>query len=301
MFIDCCLARLTGAAMAIREREVGRVVRHGVPLGLDAEAYVGQSEVGRGRLGDGNALNAVALMLVDGGIKGVFQFHIRIQRIILGSCFFLGHRVVERCCHLHLVGEELAQFEIGGHRIGLVVVGGTLGHTLFQSAKAFGDDLTRHVDSTHIGELDVQVARRSPASLVDHLLQTQFVDPHLARLNRSRQVAHTNHHGLHLAQRRITHDGNAVVGIGGIVVRELHSVAGRSQCASLVAGLLELGKERQVYVQHVLLRPYGTTVLKIVLIVVITVWGQLQRDEVLIIVVAVVTAQTYEDSQLVVT
>ena len=300
MLIDRCLTRLTGAAVAVREREVGGVVRHGVTLGLDAEAHVRQCEVGRGRLGDGNALYAVALVLVDGGVQRVVQFHIRVQRIILRPRLLLGDRVVERRRHLHLVGEELAQLEIGSHRVCLVVVGGTLGYAFFQSAKALGDNLTRHIDSTHVGELDVQVARSSPATLVDDFLQAQLVDPHLTRLRRSRQVAHTYHHRLHLAQRRIAHDGNAIVGIAGIVVRELHGIAGRTQGTRLVAGLLELGEQRQVDVQHVLLRPYGTAVLEVVLIIVVTVRGQFQGDEVLIIVVAVVTAQTHEDCQLVV-
>ena len=49
--------------VTIAEREVGRVVRHGMTLGLDAETHIGEREVGIGGLGHGNTLHRIALLL----------------------------------------------------------------------------------------------------------------------------------------------------------------------------------------------------------------------------------------------
>ena len=110
-------------------------------------------------------------------------------------------------------------------------------------SKSFGDNLSRQVHATHIRQLHVQISRRSPAALVVDILQAQLVDPYLTRLYAACQVAHTNHHSLYLAQRRVTHNGNTVVGIVGVVVIELRRIAGRSCCTGLVAGFLQLGKQ----------------------------------------------------------
>ena len=132
-------------AMAVGEREVGRIVRHGVTLGLDAHADIGEREVGGGSLGDGYRLDTVALMVVH-CFQCIVKFHIRVERVVLGSRLLLGRAVVERCRHLCLVREELAQFDIGRNGIRLKVVGRTLHDALFQSAEAFGDNLTRQIE-----------------------------------------------------------------------------------------------------------------------------------------------------------
>ena len=94
--------------VAVREGEVGRVVRHRVTLGLDAEAHVGQREVGTGGLGNSDVLNGVAVMCVKCRLQSLVQLHIGVQRVIFGTCLLLGNRIVERCRNLQLVREELA-------------------------------------------------------------------------------------------------------------------------------------------------------------------------------------------------
>ena len=109
--VDGGLALGTPMGVTIREREVGGVVGHGVTLGFQTPTHVGKGEVAILRLRDGNRLDTVALVLVGGGIEGIVQSHVGIQRIIAWTGLLLRHRVVEGDAHLCLVREELAEFE----------------------------------------------------------------------------------------------------------------------------------------------------------------------------------------------
>ena len=298
--VDRCLARRIAVGVAVGEGEVGRVVRHRVTLGLDAETHVRQREVGIGGTRHGNALDGVALM-GSHGVQGIVQLHVSIQRVVLRPGLFLRNRIIERSSHLHLVGEELTQFDIGGQRVGLVVVLRAGCNTILQSTEALGDNLTRQVDGGHVRQLHVQRSRGCPTAAAHHIHQAQFVDPHLTRLDGTREVAHTNHHGLHLAQRGVTHDAHLVVGTVGIVVGIKHRVTARTDGACLVARLLQPREDRKVDVHHILLGPYSAAVVQVILVVVITVGGEFQRDDILVVVAGIIVTQANEDSQLVVT
>ena len=298
VLVDRRLARIVGVAMAVGEREVGRVVGHGVPLGLHADTDVRQREIDGLRLLDGNRLDGVALVLVH-GVECIVEFHIGIERIILRAALLLRDAIIDRCRDVHLVGEELAQLEIGGHGIGLVVVLTALVDALLQSSEALGGDASREVDIADIRQLYVQVARCRPTAIGIDLLQAQLVDPHLAGLDTTRQVAHTNHHRLHLTERRVAENSHEVA-VVLVVLAELGGIAGSAQCTSLVAGLLQLGELGEVDVEHVFLRPHGTTVVEIIFIIVVAVGRQFQRDEVFVVVVTIVVTQTDEHCQLVV-
>ena len=69
---------------------------------------------------------------------------------------------------------------------------------------------------------------------------------------------------------------------------------------SPVTGLLQIGQFREVDIEHVLLRPNGTTVVEVVFVIVVAVGRQLQRDEIFVVVVAVVATETDEYCQLVI-
>ena len=91
-----------------------------------------------------------------------------------------------------------------------------------------------------------------------------------------------------------------VGGIVGVRFAKLLGIAGGTRGAGLVAGLLQSGEDAEVDVEHVLLRPHGTAVIQVVLVIVVAVGRELQGYHVLVVVVAVVAAQTDEDGQLVV-
>ena len=228
LIINGCLARGLTMRMTIREGEVGRVVRHGVTLGLDTKAHIRQREVGIGCLGNRYALDGVAFVTIH-YLQGIVQFQVGVQRVILRTGFLLRHRVIKRCCHLHLVGEELTQLHAGGQRVSLVVVLRTGSNTIFQTTKSFRDNLTRQVNRSHIGKLDVQGTRSSPSSMTDNIQQAQLVHPYLTRANGTIKVAHTYHHGLHLAQRRITHNAYLIIRMVWVVVRIEHVIAACTQ------------------------------------------------------------------------
>ena len=112
----------------------------------------------------------------------------------------MGNAIIDGCRDVHLVGEEFSQFEVGGQRVGLVVVRTALGDTFLETSEALGDDFTCQIDVTDVRQLDIQVTRCGPTAIVVDFLQAQFVDPYLARLETSGNIAYTNHHRLHFAQ-----------------------------------------------------------------------------------------------------
>ena len=77
-------------AMAIGQREVRRVVRHGVTLVLYAHSHVGKREVGARCLCHGDAFHRVALVLVE-RLESVVELHISIERIVSRACELLRH------------------------------------------------------------------------------------------------------------------------------------------------------------------------------------------------------------------
>ena len=75
--------------MTIREREVGRIVRHRMALGFQSPAQVRQCEVGVTRFGHSDTLDAIAFVLVGSTLQGIAQAHIRIERIITWTHLFV--------------------------------------------------------------------------------------------------------------------------------------------------------------------------------------------------------------------
>ena len=120
--------------------------------------------------------------------------------------------------------------------------------------------MTRSIHTTEVGELDVELSLCCPTAVVCEFLQTQFVSPHLYALHRATVVADTNHYGLHLAERGVTHDGDAIVGTVVIVALEQLVERCETETLLLIAFLLEVGEDVEVDVYHVLDRPYGTTI-----------------------------------------
>ena len=299
VLIDGGLARSVAMRMAVAEREVGGVVRHRVTLVLDAHAGVGEREVARDVLGDGYRLDAVALALAAGRLEGVVELHIRVEGIVAWADGLLRVGIVERRRHLSLIGEELTQLEGGSDAVGLLGIGGALHDGLLESAEAVGDVAARHVDAAHVAQLHVHSSAGRPSALVVGLAQTELVDPHLARLGRGAEVAHTDDERLDLTQRGIAQDGDAVVGLVGVVVAEELRVAGGTLGAGFVAGLLQGGEHLEVDVEHILGRPYEDAVGGHVPVVVAG-RRELQGDEILVVVALVVGSQAHKHGQLVV-
>ena len=169
-FVNCRLTRVLRVAVTIGEREVCWVVGHRVTFGLDANTYVRQREVGGLRLPDGYRLNAVTLVSIH-CVQCFVQFQVGVQRVVFRTALLLGNAIVDGCRDVHLVGEEFSQFEVGGQRVGLVVVRTALGDTFLESAEALGDDFTRQIDVTDVRQLDIQVTRCGPTAIVIDFLQ----------------------------------------------------------------------------------------------------------------------------------
>ena len=63
-------------------------------LGSDTHPGIRDGEVGLRNLGGSDVLDRIALMLGAGGIEGILQLHIGIQRIILRSGLLLGNTII---------------------------------------------------------------------------------------------------------------------------------------------------------------------------------------------------------------
>ena len=147
--------------------------------------------------------------------------------------------------------------------------------------------------------MHVQITLCCPASFIVVFLQSQLVHPNLSRLRRSAKVAHTDDHGLYLTKRGITHDRNLVLRAVLVVLGVEAVVACRAFRLCTVAGFLQSGKDAQRHIEHVLLGPHGTAVLRRVAVVV-SLLRELQGNLVFVVVRFIVATQTHEDSQLIV-
>ncbi len=245
----------------------------------------------------GQRLQRVALLLGGQGIHGVLQLHVRVEGVVLGLYGLLAVAVVEREVHTRLLGQQAAQVYVRGDGIVDVVLVGAAHHALFDASEAGRLHLGGYVDRADVGKLHVQVALRGPSALVGELLQAQLVAPHLHALHRTAIVPDAYHNGLHLAQRRVAHDGDAVAGPFLVVVGEELCHAYQSQALLRIARLLQAGKDVQVDVYHVLLRPYGSASGS-ALGVVEAFGSQLHRHFILVEVALVVGTQSQEDARL---
>ena len=181
VLVDGGFARGVAIGMAVVEREVRGVDGGRMALVLDAHAHVREREIAVGRARHGNRLDAVALVLVGSGVERVVEAHIGVERIVFRARFLFRNRIVERCRHLRLFGEEFAEFDRSRDAVGLVIVFRPRGNALFQAAEALGSVSTLHIHRAEVGKLHIQVALRRPTAFVVVLLQAQFVDPNLTR------------------------------------------------------------------------------------------------------------------------
>ena len=170
--------------MAVAESEVGGVDRQREALVLDADARVRDGEVARGMLRDGYRLDGVALTLAGCRLERFVELHVGVQGVILGTDVLLRIGIVEGGRHLGLLREELAKLEVGGHGVALLRVGGALHDALLKPSEAVGDVAAGQVDRSEVAQLHVHGAAGGPSALVDGVLESELVDPHLARLKR---------------------------------------------------------------------------------------------------------------------
>ena len=237
--------------------------------------------------------------MLAGSLERVVEEHIGVERIVLGTLALLGDRIIEGCRHLGLLGEELAQFQVGGKAGVELVVGAALIHAFLETAEAIRLILAGNIDGAEVGQLHIEVALCGPSALIVIFLESELIDPHLARLGVGREVAHTDNHGLHLTERGVTHHADAVGRIVLIVGGEEVVVGGVALSLGLVALLLHGGEHGKGYIEHVLLRPHDALVVGRVFVVVSR-RGELEGHLILIVVALVVAAQAHEHRQLVV-
>ena len=250
------LARGILMGMTIGKREIGWIVWHRMALGGDADSGIRHREVGLRHLGHGDVFDGVSLMLGACCIECILQFHIGIQRIVLRRSLLLGHTIIYRYTYLCLVWEELAHLQGCCHAVGTIIIGTSISHAVFQSTKAFAGVFSCGIHATKVGKLYVEISISSPATIIIMFLESKFIHPHFTALDFSGIISHTYHHGLHLTEGRITHNGNLVVRVVTVILREWRHIGSQSLCLSLVAFLLQVSEDAERHIEHVFLWPY---------------------------------------------
>ena len=156
--------------------------------------------------------------------------------------------------------------------------------------------MAREVHGGEVGKLEVERTACRPAAVVGKLLQAQFVGPYLNAARIARIVAHANHDGAHLAERGVAHHADLVGGAVGIVFRIKLRVGDQSERFLPVAVALGGGKDGEVYVEHIFLRPHDARTG--IGVGIKPVGGDFQGNFVFVEIILVVSAKAQEEAYL---
>ena len=292
-------ARFVRLAVRIAEREVGRVVGHGVFGRGDVEFHVAQAEVlVRGFRGS-QASQRVLFVFRGASVEGVFQQHVRVERIVFRFDDLFVERIVNGSREAYFLRQQLAQFKTGRDAVIVHVLLVAFAHFVFYASESGSFHVPGQVDGAEVGELDVQGALCCPSAVVAVFLQAKLVGPYFHRLGFAGIVAHAYHDGLHFSQGRVTHDAYLVVRPVVVVDGEECGQVGVAEALFSVACLFYFGKHREVDVQHVLFGPHGTALVGGVSVVP-SGSRQLQGNFVFVEIVLVVRTEADKDTGLVV-
>ena len=156
--------------------------------------------------------------------------------------------------------------------------------------------MPREVHGGEVGKLEVERTACRPAAVVGKLLQAQFVGPYLNAARIARIVAHANHDGAHLAERGVAHHADLVGGAVGIVFRIKLRVGDQPERLLPVAVALGGGKDGEVYVEHIFLRPHDARTG--IGVGIKPVGGDFQGNFVFVEIILVVSAKAQEEAYL---
>ena len=282
---------------AITESKVGRVVRHWMLASTDIETNARKGEVSVCFSMIGEALQRVALLSIGKSIKRIAKEHIRIEGIVLGRDFFLAVTIVHRNVELRLFGQEATKVELCGNGIVEVVLILTLGNALLNSTKTRCYHLGSSIYRAQVADLYLQASLCCPTSVIAEFLEAQLVCPNLNALRLTTIVANTNHDGLDLSKRRITHNGDTIVRMVFIISGEEAIHGSHSYTCLSIALLFERSEEVEIDVNHIFRRPNsqatGST------IGVVVAWSRnLQGHFVFVVVALVVRTKTQKDTAI---
>ena len=117
--------------------------------------------------------------------------------------------------------------------------------------------MVAQIDRSDITHVECHGCLGCPTALAVKVGHTQFIDPNDATLGRGRIVAYTNEHHTHLAQRRITHHINLIIGMVIINILITDTITHTVDTGHLVSITVFLGVDQniEIDVKHILLRP----------------------------------------------
>ena len=159
--------------------------------------------------------------------------------------------------------------------------------------------MSAKIDCSHIAERKVDIALRSPSTVLVEIRHLEFVHPHLTTLLLAGVVAHTNHHNAHIAERGVAKHRHAVSSMVGVVTSIQRCVSQLLRLVVLraVAFLLYIRKQTKFHIHKVSFRPYGILVIGIVGVV-FSGSRQMQRHLIFIEVAFHVGTKTHEHREI---
>ena len=234
-------------------------------------------------------------MLCLTGINCILEEHILVQRIVFGSGLLIAVAIVDRSFEFDLLGQEAPGIALDCNIILVVVIQAALCQALIHCAEAVCLAMEAHVDSGNVAHAQCHAGLRSPATFVVKVSDSELIGPDNTILGRASVIAHTNHDDAHIAQRWITLDGDSVIGVVGILLSEAYSVAHIRVASHLgrITGLLDCRQQVKVDVEHVVLGPHLVSVAGAVGVIA-SVWREVQRNLVFIVIVLDIRAQSQE-------
>ena len=280
--------------VGVAQREVGRVVGHGI-LAAHIEHHSRKAETLDGRPLNRGPVYRVALGFAARILQGIFEQNILVERVVLGRGALLGERVEQRGFEFDLLGQETTQFDHRGDIVLVVVVEPALGQTLVDTTETHGLDMAGHIERGNVGEAQIQIGLGGPTARLVKVGEPHLVHPNRDGLGGVGVVAHTNHHRAYIAQRGITHNGYLVLGLLG-VIDGVAGLIGHTRIVLPLLGIalqLQVGEDRQREIEHVGRRPHSLLALCIVGVVIARL-GQRKGYLVLIVIGFAVGAQPQE-------
>ena len=281
--------------VACRNGEVGWIIEHISLLRMDIHLHVRHREAGGLMYRVGHQFDRVFLLFCLEVIQCLLQFDICIQWIEVRRLCLVGIGHIQWYLQFGFLWEQATCLQCRTHRQLICVFHISIQHIRLDGAISCGLQSSCHIDLCDIADTQCRIRHSCHTTLLIELAQAQLIHPDLGAYLIVGLVAHTDHDRLHILQRRITQYGDLVVQVFRVIGLVWYRIAHIAIARSLRTIALHLGFHQglQIKVKRILWQPYFLAICQYIFVV-HTLWSQIQRYLIFIVVVLQVRTQTDE-------
>ena len=156
--------------MGISEREVCKVVGHGLAFGDAVEAEIADAEVLRRHHAVCNVLQRVAFGLCGKAFEGFIHRHVGVEGVVHRDGAFLAVGIIDRGVEFNFFGQEASGLDVCGDGVFAQVVVASLAEGFFQSAEAVCLHVSGKGYRSEVRKLEVELCPCRPSALVGEFL-----------------------------------------------------------------------------------------------------------------------------------